>query len=140
MYEESKLKQVKNEVLGDLRNGLKTIIENQFKESCHETSQHKQNNDDVMMLLKEEMEYLRGELKEKNKVISSLIGFCKSLSGSLQENLSPWLLVDTSRENIDFTLDTPLKCLNLNTLSQSMLKKIRTNTGELKRKSALDKG
>ena len=38
LYEEAKLKQVKNEVLGDLRNELRTIIENQFKESCHETS------------------------------------------------------------------------------------------------------
>ena len=75
------------------------------------------------LLLKEEIKYLKGELKEKNKVISNLIGFCKSSSRSLQDNSSPWLLVDTSNENIDFTLDTPLKCLNLNTPSHSMLKK-----------------
>ena len=53
LYEEAKLKQVKNEVLGDLRNELKTIIENQFKEFCHETSRRKQSND-VIALLKEE--------------------------------------------------------------------------------------
>ena len=75
MYEVAKLKQVKNEVLGDLRNELKTIIENQFKESCHETSRHKQNNDDAIVLLKEEIEYLKGKLNEKNKLISNLIGF-----------------------------------------------------------------
>ena len=109
LHEETKLKQVKNEVLGDLRNELKTIIENQFKESCQETSQHNQNNDDVMKLLKEEIEeYLKGELKEKNEVISNLIGFCKSSSGSLQDNSSPWLPVDTRRENRDFTLDTTI--------------------------------
>ena len=56
LYEEAKLKQVKNEVLDDLRNELKTIIENQFKESCHETSRHKQNNDNVIALLEEEIE------------------------------------------------------------------------------------
>ena len=34
---------------------MKTIIENQFKESCHKTSQHKQNNDDAITLSKEEI-------------------------------------------------------------------------------------
>ena len=76
---------------------------------------------------------------EKNKVISNHIGFCKSSSGFLQDNSSPWLLVDTISENIGFTSDTPPKSLNLNTPSQSMSKKPRTNTGELKRKSTLDK-
>ena len=103
-----------------MRNELKTIIENQFKESCHETAQHRQNND-VLALLKEEIEYLKGELKEKSKVISNLARFYKSSSSSLQDNSSPWLPVDTSSENIDFTLDTPPKRLNLNTPSQSML-------------------
>ena len=65
LSEEEKLKQVKNEVLDDLRNELKTIIENQLKESCHETSRYKQNNNDVIALLKENIEYLKGELKEK---------------------------------------------------------------------------
>ena len=60
---------------------------------------------------------------EKKKVISNHIGFCKSSSGSLQDNSSQWLPVDASSESIDFTLDTPKKCLNLNTTSQSMLKK-----------------
>ena len=62
----------------DLRNELKTIIENQFKESCHGTSRQKQNNDDVITLLKEEIGYLKGELKEKIKVISNLNGFRNS--------------------------------------------------------------
>ena len=44
-----------------MRNELKTIIK---KESCHETSRHKRNND-VIALLKEEIEYLKRELKEK---------------------------------------------------------------------------
>ena len=65
LYEEVKLKQVKNKVLGDLRNELKTVIESQFKESCHETSRHKHNDDDVITLLKEEIQYLKGELMEK---------------------------------------------------------------------------
>ena len=43
----------------DLRNELKTIIENQSKESCQETSRH--NNDDVTALLKEKIEYLKGD-------------------------------------------------------------------------------
>ena len=36
LCEEAKSKQVNNEVLGDLRNELKTVIENKFKESCYE--------------------------------------------------------------------------------------------------------
>ena len=124
LNEKAKLKQVKNEVLGDLWNELKTIIEIQFKESCHETSRHKQNNDDVIALLKEEIEYLKGNSWKKiNKVISNQIKFCKISSGSLQVNSSQWLPVDTSSENIDFTLDTPPKSLNLNTTSQSIFKK-----------------
>ena len=56
LNEEVKLKEIKNEVLGDLRNELKIIIENQFKKFYHE-----QNNDDhVIVLMKEEMEYLKG--------------------------------------------------------------------------------
>ena len=93
LCEEAKLKQIKNEVLGDLRNELTTIIGNQFKESCHKTSRHKQNNDDVIAQLKEEIEYLKGDPMEKNEGNSNLIGFCKSLSGSLQDNSSPWLPV-----------------------------------------------
>ena len=77
LHEEAKLNQVKNEVLGHLRNELKTIIENHFKVFCHDTSRHKQNNDDFIALLKEEIDYLKGELMEKNNVISTLIGFCK---------------------------------------------------------------
>ena len=123
----------------DLRNELKTITENQFKKSCHETSRHEENNDDVITLLKEEIEYLKGELKEKIKVISNLIGFRNSWSGSLQDNSWPWLPVDTGSENIGFTLYTPPKCLNLNTPSHSMLKETRNNAGDLKRKSVIDK-
>ena len=55
---------------------MKTIKENQFKVSCHETSRHKQNNDDFIALLKEEIEYLKRELMEKNNVILNLIGSC----------------------------------------------------------------
>ena len=74
--------------------------------------------------MKEEIEYLKGELMGKMKVISNLIGFCKSSSGSLQDNSSPWLPADTNSEK-DFTLNTPPKCLNLTTPSQRMLKKQR---------------
>ena len=73
LYEEVKLKQIKNEVLGNLTNQLKNIIENQLKECCHETSRHEQNNDDATALLKEEtLLYLKGKLMEKNNVISNL--------------------------------------------------------------------
>ena len=44
---------------------MKTIKENQFKVSCHEISRHKQNNDDFIALLKEEIEYLKRELWKK---------------------------------------------------------------------------
>ena len=64
LYEEAKLKHIEK-VLGDLRNELKTLIENQFKESCHKTSRRKQSNDDAMALLKEGSEYLKWELMEK---------------------------------------------------------------------------
>ena len=49
----------------NLRNEQKTLIENRFKESCYETSRHKQNNDDFIALLKEETEYLKAELIKK---------------------------------------------------------------------------
>ena len=78
LHEEAKLNQVKNEVLDHLRNELKTIIDNHFKVSYHDTSQHKQNDNDFTALLKEEIDYLKGELMEKNIVISTLIGFCKA--------------------------------------------------------------
>ena len=52
LYEETKLKQIKNEVLDDLRNELKTTIENQFKDSCHDTSRRKKNNDDAIAIRK----------------------------------------------------------------------------------------
>ena len=60
LYEEAKLKQVRNEVPGDLRNELKTIIENQCKESCHERSRHKQNNDVIALLKKRNRIFERG--------------------------------------------------------------------------------
>ena len=72
-------------------------------------------------------------------VISNLIGSYKSSSVSLQDNSLPWLPINAKGKNIDFTLDTPAKCLNLNTPSHSMLKKTSTNVGELKMKSTLDK-
>ena len=55
LYEKAKLKHIENEVLSDLRNEMKTLIQNQFKESSHETSWHKQNNDGAVALLKEEV-------------------------------------------------------------------------------------
>ena len=49
-----------------MRNELKTIVEKEscHETSCHETRRHKRNND-VIALLKEEIEYLKGQLKEK---------------------------------------------------------------------------
>ena len=97
MYEEDLLNHIKNKVLCNFRKELKTYIKSQFQESCHETSWQKQSNDDAIALLKEEIEHLIGELMEKNKVISNLIGSCKILSSCLQDNLSPCLAVDASR-------------------------------------------
>ena len=74
--------------LGNLRNKLQTLIENQFNESCYETSQYKPNNDDAIALLKEEIEHLKGDSWKKNKVILNLIESCKSSLGSLQDNSS----------------------------------------------------
>ena len=133
------LNHTKNENLGNLRNKLQTLIENQFNESCYETSQHKPNNDDAIALLKEEIEHLKGDSWKKNKVILNLIESCKSSLGSLQDNSSTWLPVDTSSENKDFTLDTPPKCFNLKTPSQCVLKKPRIHGGQVKSKAQLDK-
>ena len=76
------LESLDNPIYEWLEKRTETIIENQFKESCHETSRHKQNNDYVIALLKVEIEYLKGKLEGKNKVISNYIGFCKTSSGS----------------------------------------------------------
>ena len=62
LYKKEKLKQIKSEVLDDLRNEQKTITENEFKESCQKTSWHKQNHYDAIALLKEEIEHLKEEL------------------------------------------------------------------------------
>ena len=124
LYEEAKLKHIKNEVLGDLRNELKTLIENHFKESCHETSsQPKENDDDAIALLKEEIKYLRVNLLKK-KVISNLIGSCKSSSGSLK--------------HIFYFRFTSAVLQHKHTVS-NRVKKIGTNAGELKSKAKLDK-
>ena len=73
LYEEAKLKHIKNQVLDDLKHKLKALIENHFKESYQETSyRHKENHDAVMVLLKEEIEYLKGELMEKIRLFGIL--------------------------------------------------------------------
>ena len=64
---------------------------------------HKQINDDVIMLLKEEIEYLKVEAHGKK------IRQFRTLSDF--DNSSPWLPVETSHQNIYFTLDTPPKVL-----------------------------
>ena len=88
LYKKVMLNHTKNENLGNLRNKLQTLIENQFNESCYETSQYKPNNDDAIALLKEEIEHLKGDSWKKNKVILNLIESCKSSLGSLQDNSS----------------------------------------------------
>ena len=88
LYEKVMLNHTKNENLGNLRNKLQTLKENQFNESCYETSQHKPNNDEAIALLKEEIEHLKGDSWKKNKVILKLIESCKSSLGSLQDNSS----------------------------------------------------
>ena len=50
----------------------------------------KQNNDDVIVLLKEEIEYFKEELKEKDNVISNFNESYQSSPSSLQDNSSPW--------------------------------------------------
>ena len=88
LYKKVMLNHTKNENLGNLRNKLQTLIENQFNESCYETSQYKPNNADAIALLKEEIEHLKGDSWKKNKVILNLIESCKSSLGSLQDNSS----------------------------------------------------
>ena len=98
LYGETKLKQIKNEVLDDLRNELKTTIENQFKDSCHDTSRRKKNNDDAIAIRKKQNTVFEGGTHGEKKVILNIIVSCKSSSGSLQDQLSPWLPVDTRSE------------------------------------------
>lgn len=69
--------------------------------------------------MKEQIEYLKDEFKEKNNIISNFNGSCQSLPICLQDYSSPCLVVVKSRQNIDFTLDTFLKCFGLNKSSQN---------------------
>ena len=75
-------------------------------------------------VLQEQLDYLKGEIIEKNKIICNLTSaMTKNPSTPLQGSKSPWLPSAEVNEFIDHSTSTPPLCLDANILKLKFLKK-----------------
>ena len=67
-------------------------------------------------VLQEQLDYLKGEIIEKNKIICNLTSaMTKNPSTPLQGSKSPWLPSAKGNEFINHSTSTPPLCLDANT-------------------------
>ena len=126
--DEDKLKQMKNDLLCNLRAELKNILEENKKdtEAISGISYKKH-----IGVLQEQLDYLKGEIIEKNKIICNLTpAMTKNSSTPLKGSKSPWLPTAKANEFIDHSTSTSPLCLDANTPKLNLLKSSLYDDGE----------
>ena len=118
--DEDKLKQMKDDLLCNLRAELKNILaENKIDTVANSGISYRKH----IEVLQKQLDYLKGEIIEKSKIISNLISaMTKNPSTSLQGSKSPWLPSSKANEFIDHRTSTRPLCLDANTPKLNLLK------------------
>ena len=111
--DEDKLKQMKDDLLFNFWVEFKNILaENKIDTNANSGISYKEH----IEVLQEQLDYLKGEIVEKNKIICNLTSaMTKNPSTLLQGSKSPWLPFAKANEFIDHSTSTPPLCLGANT-------------------------
>ena len=123
--DEDKLKLIKDDLFCNLRAELKNmLVVNKIDTDVNNRISYKKH----IEVLQEQLDYLKGEIIEKNKIICNLTSaMTKNLSTPLQGSKSPWLPSAKAKEFIDHSTSTPPLCLNANTSKLNFLKNLLYN-------------
>ena len=118
--DEDKRKQMNDGLLCDLWAELKNILaEDKTDTDANGGISYKKH----IEVLQEQLDYLKGEIIEKNKIIYSLtLTMRKNPPTSLQDSKSPCLPSTKANKFIDNSTSTPPLCLNANTPKLNLLK------------------
>ena len=111
--DEDKRKQIKDDLLCNFRLELKNILaEKKLDTNANSGISYKKH----IEVLQEQLDYLKGEIVEKNKIICNLTSaMIKNPPTLLQGSKPPWLHFAKANEFIDHSTSTPPLCLGANT-------------------------
>ena len=95
-FEKTKLAMLKDDIVSEIKTEIKTVINEKFDKIELMKHQDESNKEHT---LKKQLDSLRQDFLENNKLINHLFKEYKSLSSLLQATVSPWLPQNSHNKN-----------------------------------------
>ena len=112
LFEKTKLARLKDDIVSEIKTEIKTVINEKFDKIELMKHQDESNKEHT---LKKQLDSLRQDFLENNKLINHLFKEYKSLSSLLQATVSPWLPQNSHNENSNLNINSPPVCNNFET-------------------------
>ena len=112
LFEKNKLARLKDDIVSEIKTEIKTAINEKFDKIELMKHQDESNKEHT---LKKQLDSLRQDFLENNKLINHLFKEYKSLSSLLQPTVSPWLPQKSQNENSNLNINSSPVCKNFET-------------------------
>ena len=109
LFEKNKLARLKDDIVSEIKTEIKTLINEKFDKIELMKDQDESNKEHT---LKKQLDSLRQDFSENNKLINHLFKEYKSLSSLLQATVSPWLPQKSHNENSNLNINSSPVCKN----------------------------
>ena len=109
LFEKNKLARLKDDIVSEIKTEIKTLINEKFDKIELMKDQDESNKEHT---LKKQLDSLRQDFLENNKLINHLFKEYKSLSSLLQATVSPLLPQKSQNENSNLNINSSPVCKN----------------------------
>ena len=126
LFDKTKLARLKDDIVSEIKTEIKTVINEKFDKI--ELMKH-QDESSKEHTLKKQLDSLRQDFLENNKLINHLFKEYKSLSSFLQATVSPWLPQNSHNENSNLNINSSPVCNNFETPTKNPPQISKSNGG-----------
>ena len=117
LFDKTKLARLKDDIVSEIKTEIKTAINEKFDKIELMKHQDESNKEHT---LKKQLDSLRQDFLENNKLINHLFKEYKSLSSLLQATVSPWLPQKSQNENSNLNINSSPVCKNFETPAKNL--------------------
>ena len=126
LFEKTKLAGLKDDIVSEIKTEIKTVINEKFDKIELMKHQDESNKEHT---LKKQLDSLRQDFLEYNKLINHLFKEYKSLSSLLQATVPPGLPQKSHNENSNLNINSSLVCKNFETPTKNLPQISKSNRG-----------
>ena len=126
LFEKNKLARLKDDIVSEIKTEIKTVINEKFDKIELMKHQDESNKEHT---LKKQLDSLRQNFLENNKLINHLFKEYKSLSNLLQATVSPWLPHKSQNEKSNLNINSSPLCKNFETPTKNQPQISKSNRG-----------